>query len=182
VLDIAQKECVAVLYTNQADGLHRGEPLIVGDTETGVAGEPAPPAYLLLSQSDGLDATVLRLFQLSAGAGNAEQVAMKSPPRVRGWTWFPPYHDSEKVVCLSDAGRLGLFGIRQVRNDDSPLFALVPPPAAEPLAACEGHTGIDLAELLGSPEAGAGRGRSMVAHVQGTNSGSWRKASCSAWR
>jgi outer membrane protein assembly factor BamB len=167
VLDVEQKECVAVIYTNHADGPLLGEPLIVGETEAGVAGAPVAPAYLVLSQADGLDTTALRVFQLPAGSGNAEEVTMKAPPRIRGWTWFPPYHDGEKVVCLSDAGRLGLFGIRQVRNDDRSLFALVPPPASEPPAVREGHTDIDLAELLGGPAAEVSRERSMVAHVQG---------------
>jgi outer membrane protein assembly factor BamB len=161
VLDIEKKECVTVLYTGHPGGTLRGEPLIVGGTEPVAAGLPAPPAYLLLSQTDGLDKTVLRLFQLPAGGDSAEQVAMKAPARVRGWTWFTPYHDGEKVVCLSDAGRLGLFGLRQPRNDDSPLFPLVPPPAGEE------HSGIDLTALLGAQHSGVSRDRAMVAHVQG---------------
>src|SRR5207244_3621113 len=32
------------------------------------------------------------------------------------------YHDGEQLVQVTDAGRLGLFGIRQVNNDDPDLF------------------------------------------------------------
>ena len=156
VLNVATKKCVAILYTNHAAGSLRGEPLIVGGDEER-AGKT--PAYLLLSLAGDLDTTVLRLFELPATGGDSHAVAMKNQPRIRGWTWATPYQDGEKLVCLSDAARLGLFGIVQPGNRDAPLFPLVP-------AAEEGHAGLDLTELLGKPE-DVRRGRSLVAHVQG---------------
>src|SRR5262249_52426580 len=107
VLDVERKKCEAVLYTNHPGGSLRGEPLVVGDDERGLPAG-ARPASLLLPQADGLDATVLRLFELPVKDGHAGAVTMRSAPRVRGWTWFTPYHDGEKVAMLSDAGRLGL--------------------------------------------------------------------------
>ena len=154
VLNVVTKKCEAILYTDHPAGTLRGEPLIVGgDEERG----GKTPAYLMLSQASGLDATVLRLFQLPAAGARA--VSMKQEPRIRGLTWATPYYDGEKLVFLSDAARLGLFGIQQVGNRDAPLFPLVPP--AEP-----GHAGLDLTEFLGRPD-DVRRGRSLVAHVQG---------------
>ena len=46
-------------------------------------------------------------------------------PRLRGWSSFPPCCDAEKLVLLSDAGELGLFGILQAQNLDPPLFPLL---------------------------------------------------------
>src|SRR5262249_5299233 len=56
---------------------------------------------------------------------NAPQVALPAPPRVRGWSWFPPYHDPEKIIMATDAGVVGLFGVRQRQTEDPPLFPLM---------------------------------------------------------
>ena len=54
----------------------------------------------------------------------AEKLDLKPIP---GWTWFPPYHDDEKLTMLGDAGVLGIFGIRQARNPKDPLlFPMLP--------------------------------------------------------
>jgi hypothetical protein len=44
---------------------------------------------------------------------------------VRGWSWFPPYQDDEKLALATDAGVIGLFGIRQKNNRDKLLFPLL---------------------------------------------------------
>ncbi len=157
VLDVVSKACAMVLYTNHPAGSLRGEPLILGDDATGVGG--AGPAYLALPQADGLDETVLKLYELPVRDRHAPAVSMTPPPRIQGWTWFTPYADSEKVVCISDAARLGLFGIKQARNDDPPLFPLV---RNEDSA----YAGLDLSDQLGKG-VDQRRGRSLVAGVQG---------------
>ena len=45
-----------------------------------------------------------------------------------GWSWFPPYCDSEKLAFVTDRGEFGLFGINQDRNNDSALFLIPPVP------------------------------------------------------
>src|SRR5262249_17488740 len=48
-------------------------------------------------------------------------------PRIRGWSWFQPYHDYEKIALATDMGVLGVYGIRQIGNpEDPPLFQLLP--------------------------------------------------------
>src|SRR5205823_900626 len=42
-----------------------------------------------------------------------------------GWSWFPPYHDAEKLALVTDAGAIGLFGIRQDGTADRLLFPLL---------------------------------------------------------
>src|SRR5262249_21509785 len=46
--------------------------------------------------------------------------------RLRGWSWFAPYHDPEKLALVTDAGLFGLYGIRQPGNkNDELLFPLL---------------------------------------------------------
>jgi len=124
VLDVEQRKCVGVLQTGHPAGSLRGEPLIVTDGRPMTEGS-SPPRYLILSQADGLDTMKLRAYRLPID--KVMKVAPLQPePRVRGWSWFPPHCDGEKVVLATDAGVLGLFGIKQPNNDDPPLFALLP--------------------------------------------------------
>ena len=153
VLDVGKKTCEMILYTGHLAGSLRGEPLVLGDEVAGVG------PYLLLTQSSGFDETGLKLYQLPVTDRHAPSLAMNPQPRVQGWTWFTPYADCEKIVCLSDAARLGLFGIRQARNNDNPLFPIVRHDGAS-------QAGIDLTDLLRQTE-GERRARALVAHVLG---------------
>jgi hypothetical protein len=150
VIDVEKQQCELVLYTNHSAGSLRGEPLVIGDNVAGMA------SYLLLTQASGADETTLNPYELPIKDRHQVPVTMELQPRIEGWTWFSPFADSEKIVCLSDAARLGLFGIRQVRNPDDPLlFPLVP-----------GQAGLDLTGFLKKGE-GEQRSRALVAHVQG---------------
>jgi len=158
VLDVANHECQAVLYTDHEAGSLRSEPILLPSED-----DPRVPGYLVLCQAHGLDATRLRTFRLlppdpNAAAGSresrmrAEPVAM--PERsLRGWPWFPPYRDPEKLVTVTDAGVLGLFGIVQAGNKDDPLFPLVRAERSE-----DGTV-----ELPGQ---GTARGRAQVVYAQ----------------
>jgi hypothetical protein len=80
---------------------------------------------------------------------------LNPPAELDGWTWFEPYHDGEKMAVLSDAGFLGLFGIRQVGNKDQALFPLLK------------SGSLDLSPFLGTgPDAMRERGRAQVVHMQ----------------
>lgn len=113
VLDKDQKQCVAILQTGHPSGSMRGEPILTLD-----------PAYLILTQTEGLGAMQLRAFALPIASPN--QPPREPAVRVPGWSWFPPLHDPEKIVLATDAGMLGLFGINQPQNQDQPLFAYLP--------------------------------------------------------
>jgi hypothetical protein len=86
--------------------------------------DAAGAGYLVLSQANGLDAMLLRTYRLLLPGPRIEPVAMPEP-RLHGWSSFPPGRDAEKLVLLSDAGELGLFGIVQAQNQDNPLFPLL---------------------------------------------------------
>lgn len=123
VLDVRQKKCVGILQSGHSSGTLRSPPILVGGFE---AAEKDPNAsgearYLVLSQSAGLEAMKLRAFSLPI-EGTAPISALQPEPRIRGWSWFPPFSDEEKVVLATDAGVLGLFGIQQHGNDDTPIY------------------------------------------------------------
>jgi outer membrane protein assembly factor BamB len=68
----------------------------------------------------------LRAYALPIEKPRGEPLPMNPEPRMGGWIWFAPHQDHEKVVQVTDAGRLALVGVKQKRNDDFPLFFLVP--------------------------------------------------------
>ncbi len=124
VLDVSAqpKKCVAVLYTNHPAGSLRSEPLILSAPDA----QGTDSDWLVLNRAEGLHATRLHVYHLPIADREepAEKLDLKPIP---GWTWFPPYHDGEKVAMLGDAGFLGIFGIRQVRNPRDPLlFPMLP--------------------------------------------------------
>jgi outer membrane protein assembly factor BamB len=124
VLDAKNHGCKTILYTGHPAGSIRAEPLILSP-------DPALPdeGWLVLDQTDGLGAVRLRAYPLPLTDPQAPPLALTPPPRVAGWTWFPPHCDTEKVALVSDAGVLGLFGVRQPRNPKDPeLFPLFPAP------------------------------------------------------
>jgi outer membrane protein assembly factor BamB len=121
-----QKRCVAVLHTGHPSGSLRSEPIIVNRTDPFARGNAVNqatfPSYLILNQADGLDQMKLRVFALPIERSDAPGL-LQPEPRVSGWSWFPPYHDSEKLAFVTDVGVLGLYGINQVRNEDPALFS-----------------------------------------------------------
>jgi hypothetical protein len=130
VLDVDRRRCERILYSGHPSGSLRSAPIVVnpGGGDEG---------YLILAQTAGLDATQLRAFSLPINNGQAPPAVQTRP--TPGWPWFSPYHDPEKLVLVTDAGAVGLFGILQERNQDSALFPLVhgdfrmaPGPAADP--------------------------------------------------
>jgi hypothetical protein len=158
VLDVNPKVhgCVAILYDSHPSGSLRSEPVVIppeGD---------AAPGYLILNQASGLDAMSLRVFELPLQDPHALPLTLSSQVRLAGWTWFKPKEDGEKLAVLSDAGILGLFGIKQLGNQDPALFPL--------LRAGE----LDLSSFLRQPAAAVKgrellreRGRSLVVHMRG---------------
>jgi outer membrane protein assembly factor BamB len=156
VLDVAKHSCEAVLYSRHKAGSLRGEPLIIGGSRS--RDGRSTTSYLVLNHTD-LDRTDLKVFTLPIKAGEVGAVKLDALPSTPGWTWFTPYHDSDKLLWLSDEGRLGLFGIRQVGTNDAELFPLLPVGKNMP-------TDIDLARFL-SRQAALDRCRALVATVQG---------------
>ena len=100
----------------------------------------------------------LLVFELPLEDRHAAPLPLDAPAEIRGWTWFEPFTDNEKLVMLSDAGILGLFGIHQPGNKDKALFPLLKP------------GGLDLSPFLRpAGEETTSRGRSQVVHGQGSD-------------
>lgn len=154
VLDVNPKvhRCVTILYDGHPSGSLRSEPVVIPPE-----GEAAP-GYLILNQASGLDNTILRVFELPLQDPHAPPLALSSQVRLAGWTWFKPKEDGEKLAVLSDAGILGLFGIKQLGNNDPPLFPLLR----------KGE--LDLSSLLlqsaKERDLTRERGRSLVVHMR----------------
>jgi outer membrane protein assembly factor BamB len=133
VLDLARhaapgqnrhKGCEKILRTGHASGSLRSEPIIVDriDPLAHDANEQSQSSpYLVLSQTDGVGQMKLRVFGLPITQLDAPPLWESSQP-IRGWSWFKPFHDGEKLAFVTDVGVFGLYGINQVRNNDTPLF------------------------------------------------------------
>jgi outer membrane protein assembly factor BamB len=119
VLDVNNKQCQGVLFSGHPSGSVRSAPIVVSQSD-----RPGETGYLILPQTDGLDAMSLRAFTLPIEGGQATPPVVQTEP-TRGWPWFQPYHDPEKLALATDAGAVGLFGIRQARNQDPAVFPLV---------------------------------------------------------
>jgi outer membrane protein assembly factor BamB len=113
----AAPRCEGLMPTGHAPGALRGEPIVIsGDGSVDV------PRYLVLGETDGIDAMRLRAFRLLE---KPTAVGPTAEVRLAGWSWFAPFHDAEKLVLATDAGALGLIGIQQRDNTDAPLFSLL---------------------------------------------------------
>jgi outer membrane protein assembly factor BamB len=127
VLDVAKRKCLGILESGHPSGSLRSEPLVISWAQlaANVGGAMALPAsFLVLNQTDGFGFMKERVFQLPI-AGMADPAPLQEV-RVRGWSWFYPHYDGEKIALATDAGVFDLFGINQFRNQDSPLFPLLP--------------------------------------------------------
>lgn len=113
VLDVEKHACERILYSRQARGALRSPPLIV--TEPGKSA-----GLMVLEESDGLDTTRLRAYSLPIR--DPDQKSLPVEQKIRGWTWFAPFQDGERLLSATDAGMLGYWGIRQKGNRDSALF------------------------------------------------------------
>jgi outer membrane protein assembly factor BamB len=125
-LDLDKKRCAAILYSEHPSGTLRSAPILVHwkDVPAGGAADPdAPRSCLVLNQADGLEATRLRVFALPLEKPDAAPLPLEL--RVRGWSWFPPFQDDEKLGLATDEGVIGLFGIKQKKNRDKLLFPML---------------------------------------------------------
>jgi outer membrane protein assembly factor BamB len=161
IIDVGNRRCENILYSWHPNGSLRSAPVVItreeGATDT-------PQGFLILSQTDGLNITQLRTYALPIRDPQAEPLVMRPEPRLHGWPWFQPYCDGDKLVQATDAGRLGLFGVRQLRNQDNPVFALIRVEKDAKAIALGNAEDLFPGELsLGG--AGAHPGRAQVVHV-----------------
>jgi outer membrane protein assembly factor BamB len=128
-VDPKNRHCERILYSNHPAGTLRGEPLIFAPAPKAMAAlgnNPVSlPSYLVLNETDGLDATKMHVFPLPLADRNGPPVNLGATTRLPGWTWFTPFHDAEKLLAVTDAGVLGVMGINQLGNEDPALFPIV---------------------------------------------------------
>jgi outer membrane protein assembly factor BamB len=153
-VDEQNRRCEAILYSRHPAFTLRGEPILVGPEGGDSSG------FLILNQAAGLRDVELRVFELPIRGRDSLPQRIEPEVRLEGWTWFRPYSDPEKLVMLSDAGMLGLFGIRQRNNPRDPiLFPFLP------------GGGRRLDALLGAPKRPGGEdlghGRAEVVQMLG---------------
>src|SRR5262249_48924703 len=114
VLDPANRAqpCPTVLHTHHGAGTVRSAPLVIARRELRKSrenlGEAAWPDLLILEESAGLEKARLRAFELPIKS--PEDVSI-SPPELQlsGWSWFPAYHDAEKLAQTTDAAKLAII-------------------------------------------------------------------------
>jgi outer membrane protein assembly factor BamB len=126
VLDAARRSCEAVLYTNHPAGSLRGVPLLLRGRSAPKESDPAKGAtgWMLLCRAKGTDAVEVEPYKLPIQ--DADQPPVPPTLHVPGLSWFPPYHDAEKLALATDAGILSLWGIRLKGNLESHvLFRLL---------------------------------------------------------
>jgi outer membrane protein assembly factor BamB len=122
VLDTTTRTCEAVLYANHPAGSLRGPPILVpGKATPAKEGKEVKgqSGSLLLCQSDGSAKTLLRAFNLPI---EDPDQAPSDVEEIKGLSWFPPYHDADKLALATDAGLLSLWGIQQKGNRYDPLL------------------------------------------------------------
>ncbi len=138
VLDAAKRTCAAVLYSKHPAGSLRGVPILVrgrplakgspsplspaGERGRGEGAQPIKglSGWMLLCQAKGTGAVEVRPFELPIH--DPDQPAAPPTIHVPGLSWFPPYHDAEKLALATDAGLLSLWGIQKKGNRGDPLL------------------------------------------------------------
>jgi hypothetical protein len=142
VLDVAQRSCAAVLYSEHPSGSLRGSPVVVSQAtaDAGPKGSSeGAQGYLILTQADSLESTRLRAFALPVAG--PEQQPLRPEARLPGWSWFPPAHDAERLALATDAGQLAVYGLRQPGSRDTALFPIAAEtlPPADKQSPAAGH-------------------------------------------
>src|SRR5262249_47223520 len=113
-----------VLRTGHPSGSLRGEPILASEGLPASTASTAGPRYLILAQTSGLEQMKLRAWELP-GDWRTFSDKPAAEYAVRGWSWFEPYADGEKIALTTDAGVLGLYGVKQRNNNDRALFPLL---------------------------------------------------------
>jgi hypothetical protein len=122
VLDVAKRACAAILYTGHAPGSLRGLPLVWNEPDTSGAGAKRV-GWLLVNLAFGQESVTLRAYELPIR--QPDQKPIDLPIKLPGDVWTAPWHDRQKLAVATDAGVLGLFGIREKGNRDKLLFRLL---------------------------------------------------------
>ncbi len=129
-----EAQCLRVIPTDHPNGTLRTVPMILG-----LPGDDPSPRFLVLSQAEGSGTMKLRALPLPP----TPILSPDAPPLLeplgttvdlplKGWAWFPPVSDNERLMVVTDRNQFRIFGINQPGNDDPALFPLPLPNIREP--------------------------------------------------
>lgn len=122
VLDVARRECAAVLYTGHAPGSVRNLPAIWSEPKATGQANGSPGGWMLLALARSSAAEDFVPYSLPIT--DADQKPAEPSLRSKGTAWFAPWQDGDKLAWATDAGNLAIYGIRQKGNRDPLLFPL----------------------------------------------------------
>lgn len=120
-LDAAKRTCVAVLYTGHAAGALRDVPTFLPGEPTPGIKSAGPAGWLLLCLARGAGETELRPYALPIR--DPDQPPTGPSATVRGWASTAPWYRAGTLALATDAGTLGLWGVRLPGNRDPLLFS-----------------------------------------------------------
>lgn len=141
VLDIAKQQCHGILLTDHPGGSIRSEPIIATWGPRNPQGIPDPDkGAVIVPQADGLHSMVLRTFDLPIPPGITHPQPKPTDPRLTGWSWFRPFNDSEKLVVVTDAGLMQIFGIPMMNNLEQYLWLAAQYPTEKDLTRRDGSS------------------------------------------
>ncbi len=105
--DEARDPCVSVLYTGHAHGSVRSPPVVLD-------------RYLVLPEARSLDEMALACYLLDRQGRSPLRALPRKREQIRGWSWFAPDMWPDRMLLVTDAGDVGLFGF----NLDNPREAV----------------------------------------------------------
>lgn len=114
VLDIAERKCTAILYSGHGAGALTSTPVIVNPY---IGQKVAGKGFLILSQINGINSSVLRAFPIPVA--DAQQAAVDPEIKLPGRCWLPPLTNAETLAQVTDAGVFTVYG---ASRSNSPAF------------------------------------------------------------
>lgn len=115
--DETRDPCVCVLYTGHAHGAVRSPPVVLD-------------RYLVLPEARTLDEMVLTCYLLDRQGRLPLRAVPRKQEQILGWSWFAPDLWPDRMLLVSDAGDVGLFGFN-LDNPREAVFRLIEPQRVE---------------------------------------------------
>lgn len=109
--DETRDPCVCVLYTGHAHGSVRSSPVVLD-------------RYLVLPEARSLDEMSLACYVLDRAGRAPLRVLPKKREKIIGWSWFAPDLWPDRMLLVTDAGDVGLFGFN-LDNPREAVFRLI---------------------------------------------------------
>lgn len=131
-LDLDRRNCAGLSYTGHPPGTLRGPPLLFSASfDPGKQGS-LPSGVLVLTQAETLNRVRLREVAIPFPPARTPPLAetagtscLPDAQQPRGWSWTGPYPQGDRLVLVTDAGHLSVYGVRKAGSRDGPLYQQV---------------------------------------------------------